>query len=147
MKDLQSEIGPALQDPAKQPAIIAQIAKGDANGTLSAGNAAKKAAIQRLQREAGTDVLSGPQAEYQKKAAFDAFTKDQAQQQKELAQLTRGTDAQDMRDIRLKKRMVDELPVSDKQKMINALKYLGKKAVQGTAIGVAAKFGYHLLGE
>jgi hypothetical protein len=142
MKGLQNELGPALQDPAKQQVIIDQIAKGEFKGSMSAANAARKAAIERLQKQVGSDVLSGPKNEYAKKATFEAYQKEQAEMEKEFARTMKRKEVQALREANYKAKQAAEDPnLSPKQKMIAALKHLarhyGVHAVGGGAAGAA----------
>ncbi len=170
MKGLQDELGAALQDPAKQKVILQKIASGELKGSTNETNAARSAAIGRLEKMTQGDVMSPVRGEYAQKQTYDAavlrrqnadrlFQNEQrkamfkaAQDAKDwdkaLKALKQEDDAHAASDAKLLKRMAAENPEGVmKRKMIDALKYLGKAAAVGAIGGTAAKTGFHLMGD
>ncbi len=168
MKALQDELGPALQDPAKQAVILEKIGKGGIKGSLSEANAARAAAIAKLEKATGSDILSSVKAEHQQKALYDSAlarkaeaeklfqneTRKEAYKQameqrdgeKALKALKREQEVQELADAKLKARQLRDNPepTTGKQKMVAALKHLAKHYATYAVGGGAAGAGYAL---
>jgi len=158
-KQLQKELGTALQDPEKQRAILYKIAKGGMKEVGIAGDEAKGIAIGKLEKEAGKEILSPIKAELEHEAMFKQVMARKQKAEKLFSQEQRRDffEAEKLKSKaareKLQKEYIDSLLIkrmeadnapalTKKQKMIQALKHLAKIATAGAVGGTTAKLGF-----